>query len=83
MLFYSDYNSPRLNYILDLISNEIFNEPFILISDKDAFISLFRTQTELFFRKIVRAMNFLLIITDFFLKLESVNSKSTGIDYFG
>ena len=39
MLFYSDYNSPRLNYILDLISNEIFNELFVLISDKDAFIS--------------------------------------------
>jgi hypothetical protein len=39
MLFYSDYNSPRLNYILDLISNEIFNEPFIQIADKDAFIS--------------------------------------------
>ncbi len=39
MLFYSDQNSPRLTYILDLISNEIFNEPFILISDKDAFIS--------------------------------------------
>ncbi|HXB28537.1 MAG TPA: hypothetical protein VNW49_01900 [Puia sp.] len=39
MLFYSDQNSPRLTYILDLISNEIFNEAFILISDKDAFIS--------------------------------------------
>jgi len=39
MLFYSGQNSPRLTYILDLISNEIFNEPFILISDKEAFIS--------------------------------------------
>jgi len=39
MLFYSNQNSPRLSYILELISNEIFNEPFTLISDKDAFIS--------------------------------------------
>jgi hypothetical protein len=39
MLFYSDQKSPRLTYILDLISDEIFNEPFILISDKEAFIS--------------------------------------------
>jgi hypothetical protein len=39
MLFYSDHNSPRLNYILDLIGNEIFHEPFMLISDKDAFIA--------------------------------------------
>src|ERR1700722_18154685 len=39
MLFYSNQNSPRLSYILELISNEIFIEPFTLISDKDAFIS--------------------------------------------
>jgi hypothetical protein len=39
MLFYSDQNSPRLTYILDLICNEIFNVPVILISDKDEFIS--------------------------------------------
>ena len=39
MLFYSDLSHPRLNYMLDLISNEIFNEPFILISDRNAFIA--------------------------------------------
>ncbi len=39
MLFYSDYNSPRLKYILDLISDEILNESFTLTSDKDAFKS--------------------------------------------
>src|ERR1700681_688068 len=39
MLFYSDHKSPRLDYILDLISNEIFIEPFIQTSDKSAFIS--------------------------------------------
>jgi hypothetical protein len=39
MLFYSEHNSPRLNYMLDLVSNEIFNEPFSLISDKEKFLS--------------------------------------------
>lgn len=39
MLFYSDYNSPRLKYILDLISDEIFNESFTLTSDREAFKS--------------------------------------------
>ncbi len=39
MLFYSDYSSPRLNYILDLISIEIFNESITLISDREAFKS--------------------------------------------
>jgi hypothetical protein len=39
MLFYSGYNSLRLTYMLDLISNEIFSEPFTLISDKQTFIS--------------------------------------------
>src|ERR1700682_3570154 len=39
MLFYSDHSSPRLIYILDLISNEIFNEPFSLTSDKEVFIA--------------------------------------------
>jgi hypothetical protein len=38
MLFYSDQNSPRLAYMLDLISNEILNEPFLLVSDKETFI---------------------------------------------
>jgi hypothetical protein len=38
MLFYSDQNSPRLVYMLDLISNEILNEPFMLVSDKERFI---------------------------------------------
>jgi hypothetical protein len=39
MLFYSTHNSPRLAYILDLVSSEIFNEPFIMVSDKESFIS--------------------------------------------
>jgi hypothetical protein len=39
MLFYSDHKNPRLVYILDLISDEIFIEPFIQTSDKSAFIS--------------------------------------------
>jgi hypothetical protein len=39
MLFYSDQNTPRLEYILDLVNNEIFNEPLRLTSDKSAFIS--------------------------------------------
>jgi len=39
MLFYSDLHTPRLEYILDLVSNEIFNEPFRQTSDKTAFIS--------------------------------------------
>jgi len=38
MLFYSDHSSPRLLYMLDLISSEIFNEPFTLTADKKAFI---------------------------------------------
>jgi hypothetical protein len=38
MLFYSDHNSPRLVYMLDLISGEIFNEPFTLTSEKKAFV---------------------------------------------
>jgi hypothetical protein len=39
MLFYSEHNSPRLMYVLDLISNEIFTEPIRQTSDKIAFIS--------------------------------------------
>ncbi|HSZ31977.1 MAG TPA: polysaccharide deacetylase family protein [Puia sp.] len=39
MLFYSTHNGPRLTYILELVSSEIFNEPFTLVSDKDVFIS--------------------------------------------
>jgi hypothetical protein len=38
MLFYSEFVSPRLNYMLDLISSEIFNEPVVQVSDKEAFI---------------------------------------------
>ncbi len=37
MLFYSDYSSPRLKYILGLISDEILNESFTLTLDKEAF----------------------------------------------
>ncbi len=39
MLFYSEFVSPRLNYMLDLVSSEIFNEPIIQVSDKEAFVS--------------------------------------------
>src|ERR1700719_3865450 len=39
MLFYSNHSSPRLVYILELISNEIFNEPIILTSDKEKFVA--------------------------------------------
>src|SRR5450755_4722344 len=39
MLFYSEHTSPRLMYMLDLISNEIFTEPFLQSSDKEAFIN--------------------------------------------
>ena len=34
MLFYSDQHTPRLEYMLDLVSNEIFNEPFRQTTDK-------------------------------------------------
>src|SRR5450432_1241933 len=37
MLFYSEHTNPRLMYMLDLISNEIFSEPFRLVADKEAF----------------------------------------------
>ncbi len=39
MLFYSDRHSPRLEYILNLVGNEILNEPFRWTSDKLAFAS--------------------------------------------
>jgi hypothetical protein len=39
MLFYSDHKSPRLDYMLDVISKEIFNEPFIQTSDQSAYLS--------------------------------------------
>jgi hypothetical protein len=39
MLFYSEHSNPRLMYVLDLISNEILNEPIRQTSDKTAFIS--------------------------------------------
>jgi hypothetical protein len=39
MLFYSNHSSPRLVYILELISNEIFNEPISLTSDKEKFVA--------------------------------------------
>jgi hypothetical protein len=37
MLFYSEFSHPRLNYMLDLISSEIFNEPFTLETDRNSF----------------------------------------------
>jgi hypothetical protein len=39
MLFYSVHKSPRLDYVLDLVSNEIFNEPFIQTSDRSVYMS--------------------------------------------
>jgi hypothetical protein len=37
MHFFSDFSHPRLNYMLDLISSEIFNEPFTLTTDLNTF----------------------------------------------
>ena len=39
MLIYSEHRSPRLDYMLDLISSEIFTEPFVHTSDKPAYLS--------------------------------------------
>jgi hypothetical protein len=39
MLFYSVHKSPRLDYILDLVSNEIFNEPFEQTVDRSVYLS--------------------------------------------
>ena len=39
MLFYTVHPSPRLDYVLDLVSNEIFNEPFIHTSDRSVYVS--------------------------------------------
>jgi len=39
MLFYSVHKNPRLDYVLDLVSNEIFNEPFIQTGDRSVFLS--------------------------------------------
>ncbi len=38
MLFYSKEYHPRLNYVLDLISAEIFIEPGLRVSDRDYFL---------------------------------------------
>ena len=45
--------------MLDLISNEIFNEPFSILQTRTAFIILFRHQTELFIRTDFQNRNFL------------------------
>ena len=39
MLFYTVHPSPRLDYMLDLVSNEIFTEPFIQTSDRSVYLS--------------------------------------------
>jgi len=39
MLFYSVHKSPRLDYVLDLVSSEIFNDPFILTNDRSFYQS--------------------------------------------
>jgi hypothetical protein len=39
MLFYSDFQGPRLDYILDLISHEIFNEPVRQVHDREIFLA--------------------------------------------
>ncbi len=39
MLFYSVHKNPRLDYVLDLVSNEIFNEPFVQTNDLSVFKS--------------------------------------------
>src|SRR5450432_219737 len=39
MLFYSDHKNPRLDYMLDFISGEIFNEPLVPTCDQSAYLS--------------------------------------------
>ena len=39
MLFYTVHPSPRLDYMLDLVSNEILTEPFIHTSDRSVYLS--------------------------------------------
>ena len=78
MLFYSDYSSPRLNYILDLINGELFNESFMLISDKEAFKSHIWTKTELLSMPDYQKTNFSLSSMGCFVKQALANSKSTG-----
>jgi len=39
MLFYSAHKSPRLDYVLDLVSSEIFNDPFIHTNDRSFYQS--------------------------------------------
>lgn len=37
LLFYSDTNSPRLQYIVDFFSDELFDDPIVISSDQDQF----------------------------------------------
>src|SRR4051812_21595656 len=39
MLFYTVQSSPRLDYMLDLVSSEIFNEPFTPTRDRTLYLS--------------------------------------------
>src|ERR1700733_15411270 len=39
MLFYTVDKSPRLDYVLDLVSNEIFNEPIFQTRDGSVYLS--------------------------------------------
>src|ERR1022692_2127980 len=39
MLLYCEHTSPRLSYIMELIGNEIFYEPFRLTTDKTSFLT--------------------------------------------
>lgn len=39
MLFYSEHRTQRLEYILDLIIHEIFNEPLVQCSNREEFIA--------------------------------------------
>src|ERR1700754_2414949 len=37
LLFYTNTITPRLRYILDFFSNELFEEPILAITDKDRY----------------------------------------------
>jgi len=39
MLLYSSHITPRLRYIIDFISKELFDEPIVIIDDKEKFIN--------------------------------------------
>jgi hypothetical protein len=63
---------------LDLISNEIFNEPFILISDKDAFISYTGTKLN-YSAERLSGNEFYIKHHELLFETDTANSKLTGL----